>query len=102
MIVQEVILDISKFLIGIVGTNTWIQRGVDVDGEAMDDHFGWSVCLSSDGYTIASSANENDDNGLNAGHVRVYEFPSSAGISSIENELVVDIFPNPANGTIKI
>ncbi len=83
-------------------TSDWVQKGIDIDGEAADDHSGWSVCLSSDGNTIVSGANANDGNGLSAGHARVFEFQSTVGISSLENELRANIFPNPANGTVRI
>lgn len=77
------------------GTNSWTQRGVDIDGEVSGDQFGYSVSISSNGYTVAMGANANDDNGADAGHVRVYEYPSSVGISSLENNLVATIYPNP-------
>lgn len=52
----------------------WSQVGVDIDGEAVDDHFGCSVSLSSDGTRVAIGGKGNDALGLNAGHVRVYEY----------------------------
>ena len=52
---------------------TWTQQGSDIDGEAADDWCGHSVSLSNDGRTVAIGAPENDGNGSNAGHVRVYK-----------------------------
>ena len=52
---------------------TWTQLGSDIDGEAADDQFGWSVSLSSDGTRVAIGARLNDGTGSNAGHVRIYE-----------------------------
>ena len=52
--------------------SSWIQLGVDIDGEAADDRSGISVSLSSDGNILAIGATRNDDNGSNSGHVRVY------------------------------
>jgi hypothetical protein len=52
---------------------TWSQLGVDIDGEAEEDNFGYSVSLSSDGTRVAIGAIGNDGNGSNSGHVRVYE-----------------------------
>jgi hypothetical protein len=52
----------------------WMQLGFDIDGEAAEDHSGVSVALSSDGNRLAVGANGNDDNGDNAGHVRVYQW----------------------------
>ena len=53
---------------------TWTQRGSDIDGEAADDLFGWSVSLSSDGSVLASGAQQNDGNGSDSGHTRVYSW----------------------------
>lgn len=52
---------------------SWLQRGIDIDGESKDDASGWSMSMSDDGSVIAISARLNN-NGLNtdAGHVRVY------------------------------
>lgn len=51
----------------------WTQVGADIDGEAANDRSGISVSLSSDGTTVAIGAPNNDANGINAGHVRVYQ-----------------------------
>jgi LPXTG-motif cell wall-anchored protein len=51
---------------------TWTQTGVDIDGEAADDHSGYSVAMSGDGSRIAIGAYGNDGTGSSAGHVRVY------------------------------
>ena len=53
--------------------DTWRQVGADIDGEAANDGNGISVSLSSDGSTVAIGAVNNDGNGTNSGHVRVYE-----------------------------
>ena len=47
---------------------------MDIDGEDSNDGSGWSVALSSDGNRVAIGAQMNNDNGLNSGHVRVYEW----------------------------
>jgi hypothetical protein len=51
----------------------WMQVGSDIDGEAINDGFGHSVSLSSDGTRVAIGAGGNDGNGSGAGHVRIYE-----------------------------
>ncbi|MDA7773667.1 hypothetical protein N8993_05695, partial [Pseudomonadales bacterium] len=48
------------------------QIGADIDGEAAGDFSGRSVSLSSDGQVVAIGAYDNDGNGNNAGHVRLY------------------------------
>jgi len=52
--------------------NTWTQIGTDIQGEANGDKFGEYVNLSSDGYIVAIGAINNDGNGTNSGHARVY------------------------------
>jgi len=51
----------------------WAQIGLDIDGEAASDFSGNSVSLSSDGSTVAIGAPYNVGNGLEAGHVRIYQ-----------------------------
>ena len=50
----------------------WAQLGGDIDGEGVINISGWSVSLSDDGHRVAIGAPGNDDNGNNAGQVRVY------------------------------
>ena len=54
-------------------SGTWTKIGVDIDGEAAGDYFGWSVSLSGDGSAVAIGAMGNGGNGTASGHVRVYE-----------------------------
>jgi hypothetical protein len=54
-------------------SGTWSQIGQDIDGEAAEDESGSSVSLSSDGSIVAIGASFNDGNGVDAGHVRIYE-----------------------------
>ena len=56
----------------------WAQKGADIDGEAIGDHSGASVSLSSDGTVVAIGAFLNDGGGSNSGHVRVYEWNGAA------------------------
>lgn len=55
-------------------SNTWVQRGMVIDGENPDDRAGWSVSISSNGSVVAIGAPGNADGGSLAGHVRVYEW----------------------------
>jgi hypothetical protein len=52
----------------------WVQRGQDIDGEAVSDQSGRSVSLSADGTIVAIGATGNDDNGSSSGHVRVFKY----------------------------
>jgi len=56
------------------GNGNWTQLGSDIDGEAAEDWFGFSVSLSSDGTRVAIGALFNDGNGSMSGHVQVYEY----------------------------
>ena len=58
--------------------NTYVQVGLDIDGEAELDSFGSSVSMTADGTTFVVGAIGNDGvNGTNSGHVRVYKFNST-------------------------
>ena len=58
--------------------SSWSQLGSDIDGEAADDDFGASVSLDSDGDRVAIGAYNNDGNGSDAGHVRIYSWDGSS------------------------
>lgn len=56
-----------------IGGN-WTQIGEDIIGEASNDQFGVSVSLNAEGTILAAGSERNDNtNGGNAGHVRIYE-----------------------------
>ena len=61
-------------------SGTWVQVGQDIEGEAEDDGFGRSISLSTDGNIIAIGAPQNDENGVNSGHVRVFENQSGTWV----------------------
>ena len=52
---------------------TWTQIGADIDKEAADIKFGYSVSLSSNGSIVAIGVTEDDGNGIDVGYVRVYQ-----------------------------
>jgi hypothetical protein len=49
----------------------WVQKGVDIDGEAISDRSGGSVSMPNVN-TVAIGAIANDENGIFSGHVQVY------------------------------
>ncbi len=57
--------------------SAWLQKGTDLDGEAASDQSGYSVSMP-DANTVAIGAILNDENGSNAGHVRIYTWNGSA------------------------
>jgi hypothetical protein len=58
-------------------TSAWTQMGANIDGEAAGDWTGYSVPLSSDGKTVAVGAPWNDGNGVDSGHVRIFQWTKS-------------------------
>lgn len=61
------------------GTGNWTQLGSDLNGEAADDQFGWSVALSSDGTRVAI--------GTSTGHVRIYDWTGSQEWTQVGSDL---------------
>src|SRR5690606_38008438 len=53
-------------------SNAQTQIGQDIVGDMPDDNFGWGVALSADGNVLAVSGTRNDNNGTDAGHIRLY------------------------------
>ena len=51
---------------------TWIQIGNDIDGEKSGDESGFGISMSSDGRRVIVGAHDNDGNGSNSGHARVF------------------------------
>ncbi|MCK5028872.1 MAG: T9SS type A sorting domain-containing protein [Bacteroidales bacterium] len=56
-------------------SGTWNQIGSDIDGEAIQDRFGCSVKLSTDGSVVVIGAYANN---YYKGHVRIYENQNSS------------------------
>jgi hypothetical protein len=68
----------------------WTQVGSDIDGEAAEDHSGWSVSLSEDGSTVAIGAIGNNATGTTAaGHVRVIATGTASG-GVVENDVALN------------
>ena len=53
--------------------NDWVQINATIVGEASKDAFGSSITLSDSGSVVAIGGSDNDGNGSNAGHVRVFK-----------------------------
>jgi hypothetical protein len=57
------------------GNDTWTQLGQDIDGEAPRDNSGWSVSINAVGDRVAIGAPfNNNNNGIDSGHTRIYWF----------------------------
>ncbi|MBT6513591.1 MAG: hypothetical protein HOK65_02375 [Crocinitomicaceae bacterium] len=57
--------------------SSWIQKGSDMDGEALGDRSGEAAWLSGDGNTVIVGALNNDGSALQGGHARVYSWNGS-------------------------
>ena len=64
----------------------WTQIGDDIYGEAAGDESGFSIDLNNEGNIIAIGARSNRGNGVNSGHVRVFE-----NIDGLWNQVGADI-----------
>ena len=58
--------------------NDWLQKGGDINGEAAGDLSGTSLSINASGNILAIGAPENDGNGQNSGHVRVFEWDGTS------------------------
>lgn len=54
--------------------SSWVQRGMDLIGEAPGDQSGHSIDLNASGNTVAIGAYLNDAWGNNTGHIRVFDW----------------------------
>lgn len=82
-------------------SNTWLQRGDDIDGEADPDFFGTAVDISADGSIISSGGPGNVGNGTSSGSVRVFETPDFTSIVETDfNDF--SVFPNPTIDKVHI
>ena len=82
-------------------SGTWIQVGIDINGEGADDKSGVSNSLSSNATILAIGSSFNDGNGIDSGHVRLFDITNF--LSS--NEFVLENFtitPNPTSQLINI
>ena len=70
-------------------TQSWVQVGYNINGLVNDDYFGWSVSISIDGYTIASSAIFHDESGVDAGQVSVYSRKLVLNILNIKDGVIL-------------
>ena len=79
---------------------TWVQKGVDINGEGAGDWSGTSVSMP-DANTLAIGAPYNGGNLIGAGHVRVY---SLATLNGSENSLaaLLKLYPNPASSVLNV
>ncbi|WP_290859671.1 T9SS type A sorting domain-containing protein [Flavobacterium sp.] len=82
-------------------SGAWTHIGLDMDGEGVDDNFGISLSLSGDGSTVAIGATNNDANGSDSGHVRVFDIsPVLSSDGFVLSKFL--IYPNPVSELVTI
>ncbi|WP_282122551.1 T9SS type A sorting domain-containing protein [Algibacter mikhailovii] len=81
--------------------NNWIQVGNDILGESAFDNFGFALDTSDDGNIVAISGPYNDENGENAGQVKVYDLSAVLSTQSFKQDYF-SFYPNPVKGILHI
>ena len=72
----------------------WVQMGSNLNGESAQDEFGTSISLDYLGSNIVVGAPFNDNNGLNSGYVKVYQWN---GISWLQRGSEINGYLNNDN-----
>jgi hypothetical protein len=80
----------------LIDTN-WVQQGQDIVGEAAYDYSGFSVSINAAGDIVAIGAYRNDGNGLDSGHVRVYQFNGTNWVKQGQQDIDGEA-PDDASG----
>ena len=57
--------------------NKWVQLGQTLEGQNINDNFGSSVSLNTNGDVIVIGAPDNDESGNNSGHVQTFSYKST-------------------------
>mmetsp|Transcript_5750 Transcript_5750/g.9453 ORF Transcript_5750/g.9453 Transcript_5750/m.9453 type:complete len:182 (-) Transcript_5750:773-1318(-) len=61
--------------------NSWVQKGADIDGVAINDYLGKALDISSDGMIVATGSYGHDGpNGVDSGHVCIFEWNGIAWV----------------------
>jgi len=80
---------------GASAEGAWSQKGSFILGDSAGDNFGISLSVDSDGDTVAIGAWKDAGNGLDAGHVRIFEYSSGTWSplgTALEGEAFSDYF----------
>mgnify|MGYP006292950017 CR=1 FL=1 len=77
--------------------NRWIQIGNVIEGEGNEDYAGTAVSISDDGNIVIVGAQNNDGNGTNSGHARIFENCGSKGFLS---EVACSTYTSPSGDSV--
>ena len=78
----------------------WVQVGSDIEGTEEGGRAGYSVALSSDGFTVALGATGTDPNGGSSGEARIYRWDGSQWNqlgNAIDGDAAIDWFGDSVN-----
>lgn len=78
--------------------NSWVEQNPIIEGQTAGDQFGRSLSLSSDGSILAAGTPFNDNNGNNAGYVRIFENTTLSTTKVDSNTL--SFYPNPSKDMV--
>jgi len=76
---MKLLLTLLVLQLSTILSAQWVQKGIDIDGEAAINQSGFSVSMA-DANTLAIGAIGNGGNGIFAGHVRIYEWNGTAWV----------------------
>lgn len=76
--------------------DTWEQIGVDIEGEASEDHSGLGLSINEEGTTVAIGSTYSNGNGYKSGQVRVFDISGLLRTPSVI-PLQCALYPNPAS-----
>ena len=71
--------------------NDWVPVGWPIRGRTPDEYCGFTIALSADGNRVAVGVPHNDNNGNNAGQVRIYDWNGTQWVqvgTDIDGEVV--------------
>jgi len=99
--IKKTTLVLTLLLLTTIVHAQWTQIGTDIDGEAINDASGESVCLNADGSIVAIGARRNEGNGVFAGHTRIYQNQSGNWIQ-IGNDIDGEEANNGAGASVSL
>ena len=70
-------------IVSVDGNTSFVQAGIDIDGESSGDQSGFSVALSADGTRVAIGATYNKEAGQNTGNVRIFDIAGEGASATI-------------------
>ena len=80
----------------------WVKIGNDINGDVVDNRFGASLSISSNGSIVAIGAPGNGDNGVVSGHVKIFDLSEILNTNNTKLENNIITYPNPVSKMVQI